>query len=250
MKTSWVETTGLDTSKYITVTGEIPIYDMSNPNQWTRNGTKKTTLAMVGMHVVGSTKGHPEMIWATFEHFDNAPNGAFTYFNSSNQTITIPQSTTGTWLFSASPPASPFNVERMHFASPNIVSTPPSTIGSSNTIRWKSWGAASNIAPNPLVSTTGSNTEIISISNSVLGQLAGGDIRRNYVMTGATWTIGGAAPNASNQVGTSRMANTTMETYQQGVDTTATGGSNCFTCHITNQVDVSHFFGQLKPLFP
>src|SRR5207249_3386854 len=67
VKTSWVETTGLDTSKYITVTGEIPIYDMSNPNQWTRNGTKKTTLAMVGMHVVGSTKGHPEMIWATFE---------------------------------------------------------------------------------------------------------------------------------------------------------------------------------------
>jgi hypothetical protein len=38
------------------------------------NGQKTVNLAMVGMHVVGSTKGHPEMIWATFEHIGNAPN--------------------------------------------------------------------------------------------------------------------------------------------------------------------------------
>jgi membrane associated rhomboid family serine protease len=26
------------------------------------------------MHVVGSVKGHPEMIWSTFEHVSNTPN--------------------------------------------------------------------------------------------------------------------------------------------------------------------------------
>ena len=250
VKTAWVETTGLDVTKYITVQANIPTYDTSNPTLWTANGSKRATLAMVGMHVVGSTKGHPEMIWATFEHFGNTPNGQYTYTNTSNQTITVPQSAAGTWLYSASPPAAPFNVERMHFESPNIVASGTNTIGPSNTIRWKSWGAASNVAPNPLVSVAASNTEIISINNSVLGQLASGDIRSNYVMTGSTWTIAGAAPNNTNQVGTSRMANTTMETYDQGSDTTATGGSNCFTCHDSNQVSVSHFFDFLTPLFP
>jgi hypothetical protein len=85
--------------------------------------------------------------------------------------------------------------------------------------------------------------------------LAAGDIRGNYVMTGATWTIGGAAPNAfigGNQVGTSSLANTTMETYEQGVHSNPThqaGGSNCFSCHTSNTTNVSHVFAALKPLF-
>ncbi len=31
-------------------------------------------MAMVGLHVVGRVKNHPEMVWATFEHNDNVPN--------------------------------------------------------------------------------------------------------------------------------------------------------------------------------
>ena len=34
--------------------------------------------------------------------------------------------------------------------------------------------------------STSSNTEVIAINNSVISQLAGGDIRKNYIMTGAT----------------------------------------------------------------
>jgi hypothetical protein len=77
-----------------------------------------------------------------------------------------------------------------------------------------------------------------------------GDVRNNYFMMGATWTIGGASPNGSNQVGTNRLANTTMETFQQGADNTTTNGSsNCFFCHTTNQTGVSHVFNALKKLF-
>lgn len=34
---------------------------------------EKTTVALLGMHVVGVVKNHPEFIWATFEHKDMAP---------------------------------------------------------------------------------------------------------------------------------------------------------------------------------
>ena len=251
VKSSWIETTGLDLSKYVMVNATVPTYDTSNPGHWIPTGTKNTKLAMIGMHVVGSTKGHPEMIWATFEHFGVASNAAYTYRNAANVLTSVPQNTTGSWLVTASGASGPFNVERQFYSAPDVLVTPPAaSIGTSDTIRWKAFGAASNVAPNPLVSTADSNTQIIAINNSVLGQLIAGDVRGNYYMTGATWTIGGAAPGGSNQVGTSRMANTTMETYQQGSNTTNVGGSNCFTCHTTNSTDVSHVFDAIKALFP
>lgn len=249
VKSSWIETTGLDTSKFITVKATVPTYDTSSNTQWVPNGEKDVTLALVGMHVVGSTKGHPEMIWGTFEHIDNTPNAAYAYTNSANATTNVAQSTAGTWLFSASNATGPFNTERMSFVSPNIVAKPGKTIGPSDIIRWKAWGAAADHAPNPLVSTAGSNAQIISINNSVRGQLLAGDIRKNYYFTGSTWTIGGAAPSGANEVGTSMLANTTMETFQQGTSNQFNSGTNCFSCHGTNQFAVSHFFEDLLPLF-
>lgn len=251
VKSSWIETTGLDLSKYVVVNATVPIYDTSNPGHWVPIGTKNTKLAMIGMHVVGSTKGHPEMIWGTFEHFGVAPNAAYTYRNTSNVVTTVPQNTAGSWLVTASGASAPFNVERQFYSSPDILVNPPAiSIGTSNTIRWKAFGAASNLAPNPLVSVADSNTQIIAINNSVISQLIPGDVRANYYQTGSTWTIGGASPNASNQVGTSKLANATMETYQQGTSNTSASGTNCFSCHSTNTTNVSHIYDALKALFP
>ncbi len=75
-------------------------------------------------------------------------------------------------------------------------------------------------------------------------------------MTGATWTIFGAPPNNNNQVGTNKLANTTMETFFQP--------SNCFNCNQGNMLGtlvgppptppvgegLSHVYGPVKPLFP
>jgi hypothetical protein len=255
VKTAWVEATGLDASKYVTITSTIPTFDQSNPSTWTPNGSKTATLALVGIHVVGSTAGHPEMIWATFEHIGNTPNAAYSY-NTATSTKSQGQDTSGTWLFCASNAAGPFNVPRMFVPGPgpNIVATPGNTIGPSNTLRLNAWGANPQQTPNPFdFNTAASNSEIISINNSILGMLAAGDVRKNYILTGATWTIGGAVPSGQfpsggNEVGTSQMANTTMETYQQG--------SNCFDCHSGNMLGVpnanpgqglSHIFGNLQP---
>jgi hypothetical protein len=254
VKSAWVEAAGLpNLSSYLTMTATVPAYNESNPNTWSPASPAQKTvqLALVGMHVVGSTAGHPEMIWATFEHFANAPKATYSYINTGGSTVTVNQNTNASWVFSQTNSSGPFNQEHMSFSSPNIVSQPGFTISPSDTIRWKAFGAASDVSPNPIDgSTAASNTEIISINNSISGMIASGDIRNNYVMTGATWTIGGASPSGGNQVGTSALSNTTMETYQQGTDTTlAHGGTNCFTCHNSNTTGVSHVFGALKPLF-
>ena len=84
LKSAWIEATGLDTSKYATMTATIPKYDQVSPTQWNANGTRQAQLAMVGIHVVGSAAGHPEMIWATFEHVNNTRDTQYSYTDNAS----------------------------------------------------------------------------------------------------------------------------------------------------------------------
>jgi hypothetical protein len=271
IKTAWVEASSLpNPNGYVTMQAVIPTYNTSNPQQWTPGPPKQALMALVGVHVVGSVTGHPEMVWATFEHVNNAPLAPYTYINTQGQTVTVPQNTSGAWLFTANGSTGPFNYAHMQMgAKPNtqnIVAKPPYSISPSDTIRWKAWGAASDLVPNQEdKSVAASNTEILSINNSVDGMMPAGDIRTNYNLEGATWTFGGASPvpqfnnprpdNTGNQIGTSQLANVTMETYQQGSNTQAAGGSNCFSCHGNSTLTpkatarISHIYKGLQPLF-
>jgi hypothetical protein len=240
LKSAWVVAAGLpNLNSYITMTATIPTYNQANPNLWTPTGQQTVQLALVGIHVVGSTAGHPEMVWATFEHVGNTPNASYSY-NSTGGPQTVAQNTSGTWLFSASGSAGPFNTAHMSFTGPpsnNIQANASFTISPSDTLRSDPWGIDG--------SNASSNTEVISTNSHVRGMMASGDIRGNYIMTGATWTPFGSPPSGPTPgVGTNRLANTTMETYQQGV-------SNCFSCHQNglNPDGLSHIFGGLKPLF-
>jgi len=263
LKMAWVEASSLpNPSSYITVQATIPTYSKT-PAKWTQTGQTTATLALVGVHVVGSVAGHAEMIWASFEHFGNTPNAAYQYVSSSGVKA-VPQSTAGSWLFCATGASSGFNASHMTFVSPDIVASAGFTVSPSNTLRMKPFGAASNASPNPIDPTAAqSNSEIIEVDHDVLSLLAtgaAGDVRNNYFMFGATWTANGVAPssnfgNPGNltgvNVGTSQMNNTTMETYQQGAATFTANGSNCFFCHTVNPltVGVSHIFGATQQLF-
>jgi hypothetical protein len=85
VKSAWVAAAGLaDLGSYITMNATIPTYNPSVPppagtKTLTAAGQQTVQLALVGMHVVGSAAGHPEMIWATFEHVNNAPAGTYSY---------------------------------------------------------------------------------------------------------------------------------------------------------------------------
>ena len=243
VKSSWVVAAGLpNLNSYITMTATIPTYDQTDPNLWKPTGQQTVQLAMVGMHVVGSTVGHPEMVWSTFEHTGNTPAATYSY-TSTGGPKTVNQNTSGTWVFSASGSAGPFNKPHMFFTGPpanNIQSSGGFTVSPSDTIRSEPWGIDG--------SDVFHSTEVISMNDHVLGMMASGDIRGNYFMTGATWTIFGSPPSgAIPGVGTNRLANSTMETYQQGV-------SNCFTCHQgspggLDPNGLSHVFAGLQPLF-
>ena len=242
VKTAWVETKGLDAGKYITVNAMVPDFDKSDPSKWEPRGLRPAQLALVGMHVAGSVNGQPNLVWATFEHVDNVPVAAYKYRNKNRDLIEVPASTGGPWLF-ASGSSGPFNVRRQHAEHAPLIeaNSPGNTVGPSDTRREHPWGThpsnPSDITPTTINSVE-TNTHIIALNNSVIGMLANGDVRRNYLLIGATWNLG---------EGGNRLANSTIETYVQDL--------NCSVCH--NGVNpgnrnggVSHVFGPLTPLSP
>ncbi|MDB5390564.1 MAG: hypothetical protein JWM11_6210, partial [Planctomycetaceae bacterium] len=59
------------------------------------NDTASARVALLGIHVVAILDGHPEFVWATFEHSDNAPDGSTKGDNTANQDPDKPIDTKG-----------------------------------------------------------------------------------------------------------------------------------------------------------
>lgn len=235
-KSSWVEATAVpNPGDYVQVTATVPTFNKSNPNNWVPNGQKTVKLVMVGLHVVGSTNGHGEMVWGTFEHIGNAPNAQYSYISTTGPK-TVLQNTSGAWTFTPSGSPGPFNAMAASWTGSSIAGTP---VKATPVLRARPWGTHG--------SNASLNTQVISANASVISQLAAADVRRKYFQLGTTWTAFGAPPTPGNQVGTNELANSTIETFMQAANPTATG-SNCFSCHQTNTVNVSHIYPVLKPL--
>jgi hypothetical protein len=186
VKSSWVEASLVqDPTRYITITGLVPDFDKTDPKKWVPKGSKQVKLAMVGFHVVGTVKGHPEMVWATFEHVDNAPNDTFTYTNAKDKATTVPFDSSAATVFckaNAPRPANGANTAKAKVAGTSIVGVGGANIGPSDTIRFSPWGQDSNTPD------VGNNMQIISVNKSVRDLLANADVRRNYFLVGTTWT--------------------------------------------------------------
>lgn len=267
LKASWVEVTDLpNANTYFTIDAIVPEYDKSNPKMWVPKGERPAKLALIGLHVVGSLAGHPEMSWATFEHFKNAPNVAYEYLDSLGNVDTIPADGGTGWLLTAD--ASSTNVNNSHMTVGHdtlyVDTTNAKEISASNSQMMKPFGVAPDQTPNAEdASPAAANSEVIAINNAVLSMLVGNDMRKNYFMVGATWTSGGNGPsghaypadNASvnDAIGTSQLANSTMETYFQFGATWNKNGS-CFRCHSNNNSlapgDLSHVYDDIVKLPP
>lgn len=258
LKTSWVEASTLsDPGSYVTVMATIPVYDTTNPGQWIPKGERTAKMALVGAHIVGSVAGHPEMIWATFEHKNNTPNAAYRYIDSTGNVKTVPRDQGTQWLFNSNPADTP-NVPHMGASGDTINAFDSFSVSASNTLRSMPWGSAMDSTTNQQDrSSAASNSEILSINNVMQRLLAANDVRRNYLFIGATWTFGGAAPNgiaygadttAGVSIGTNVLSNSTMETYIQ------TASASCFYCHrdfnnpSLSPDYLSHIFKRLQPL--
>jgi hypothetical protein len=270
LKTAWVEASKVpNAADYVTAMATIPKYDTTNNKKWVPKGDTLVKMALVGMHIVGSAAGHPEMIWATFEHQSNTPNAAYDYLDKTRKLKTVAQDTGSHWLFSSNGLDPKPNVSHMNnflqaSTGDTINAQPGYTISPSNTLAALPWGSQRGAVTNQQDSSSAaSNSEIISLNYALQQLIPAGDVRKNYLLVGATWTAGGAPPTGliygsggiqhhSTQpgasIGTSVLANTTMETYFQ------LPKYSCFTCHSTpatpsvNPDSISHIFGSLQPL--
>ncbi len=162
------------------------------------------TIALVGMHVTGIVRDHPEFIWATFEHVDNAPDCADTPTSGTNP------ATNRAWsLYRADTPAGSNN----QFDEDNL-------LASVSVCRQHPWGGGNEQ----------NQDNIKSLNASVRGHLEQHrPLWTNYQLVGGIWTTGNDAIPLNNgapdsiQIGSLVLANTSMETFTQD--------DNCFACH-------------------
>ena len=269
LKTSWVDAdTVLDKSRYVLGQAVVPVFDRSAAKgPWTVKSNEQKTLALVGMHVVGTVNSHPEMVWSTFEHVDNVPDNAYVYNVSVSQSQTQEYNSEGkAWTFLPDGAAKPksiaanaqVNTGNNSSLAEEIVSIHGDAIGSTDVLRADPWGNLHGSKTSSKAGTTAvaNNTDLVSINVSVLSQLSAGDTRGNYIQTGGIWTVDGRIPPNGKDAslrGSLNLANTTMETYYQyhNFAPKAFNPKNCFGCHGSSSSDatgVSHVFDELQPL--
>jgi hypothetical protein len=239
LKTAWikVEKNEIEDYKkrYLIIDANIPTYvKRSNYCLELEKKTEPATLALVGMHVTFSTVRQPKMIWATFEHIGNTRNKSYEYFSNNNK-IASHEDSKGNWLFSKNAKGNDgYNLPRMHVNSKGDIigddgdddcnrnTKYQKTIGPSNIRRDYAWGSENATA----------NTNLILVNRNFMTQLPPGDVRRNYIMIGATWF--------GNTAGGTKLGNSTMETF--------TGDSQCLACHNDTYLrhNLSHIWRDLS----
>ncbi len=281
LKTSWVDASSWSASKkgnYVVTEAVVPVFNRTPAKgPWTVKENKTKTLAMVGMHVVGTVNGHPEMIWSTFEHVNNAPDNSYQYTSTKQPTPkTQPYNSAGSWTFlpsgAAKPTAITANAKSINDAKGTktscIISVPPVTPQNPQTTCTPVASTNPDIAPIDVMrvdpwgnqhgensdANIANNTDLASINVSVLSQLKAGDIRGNYIQTGGIWTAKGEIPpngTDSSLRGSLSLANSTLETFYQFKHKDSFNPGNCFGCHGSSETaatSVSHIFGALQPL--
>ena len=245
IKSSWRTITAADKANYIWITS-----DTNN------NGSIEDTelYGMVGFHLVKSTELHPEFIWATFEHKNNAPDcqkqpnlkkSNDWSFTSKSCAIQLP---TGSSIVSCN-----FNKT----LTPAKTDDSPLTGSPTEICQVYAQGTApgDNQADKNRGNIVSINAELTDIFNT-LPDSNSLQVLRNYKIVGALWENDIKQPSSvkANQRGSIQLANTTMETNAQqgfsGVIYTSPAqvkpAANCFDCHNytapEKNADVSHMF--------
>ncbi len=231
LKASWmVVDDSVDTSKYFVTNAVIStLKKEGNRIVVDTAATQQVKVALVGMHVVGEPEGHPEFVWATFEHIDNAPDLP----SGMTPTDATPVDSSRDWTFYArGTSANKCNRKA-------ILSLPPQPPGSqilsppTNVFRQFPFGGEDH-----------PDEQIIPLNNSVHSKLpANLNVWKNYKLIGATWlnkpaddfSVGknfGQLNDSTPGIiaGEDRLSNSTMETFLQDP---SSKNPSCFYCHRT-----------------
>lgn len=249
LKTSWMvlDDAGVSSGLYYVVPGLI---------QYKDGPCRQVNLGLVGMHIVSKTPSFPAMIWATFEHRNNAPDcgntsatpplgGAWNFYNPK-----CSDCTTNTYK-----PATPAQVCRMHPQGDSATGMFPG-------------GENCNVNPNQFAcqpqtqKMLAENSATINAINSSVQSLIQANptlinkVWANYELVGNVWTVGEALPPyLQAQQGSLSAANTSMETFVQNGVEAMSNPYNCLSCHNMQgptpgqnlpPVGLSHLFHEIQ----
>lgn len=252
LKSAWqIVTPALRRADYFITQARVPILEVKDGDVVPGTGTRDVEVALIAIHVVFVLKGHPEFIWATFEHVganglrDNAPAAAS---NAPSGTTVI--SATDWPLYRAGTPASAANLpnsvaERFAHFNPATQSFDKGGVISTPVYR---------MFPASKSDTTDEDDDISAVNTSMTALFKGGtlapeDARQHYQLVGAIWLDnpardfksgvlfqnddGQTTDSAGAMVaGEDRLSSTAMESFTQAADQRP----NCFSCHNTKRV--------------
>ncbi|GEM_PF-479604 len=243
LKSSWrIMEPNDDISRYYVIQADI-------------EGIGRKDLGMVGFHIVVNTGAHPEFIWATFEHVDNAPDctvitpeQGFTRaqpatgwsFASNSCNVCIAENfKNGADLTSLCKSQCDFNANAskpVYDSKGNVMINGAVGQGSSNICLDAYYGdmpTPKNASNVPNIQFL--NTLLVGPSGIVTNLPATNPMAvfKHYFLGGAEWTDMTKITKPSQKfdteiVGSTYLANSTLESYTQaGADFT----NGCFTCH-------------------
>ncbi len=208
-----------DTSRYYTTNAELKLLSKVGNSVGITDDAKTFTakVALVGFHIAEVVAGHPEAIWATFEHVDNAPNMI------SGLGISDEVAERNYTFYGANSPASDCNANNANIISINENSQQLKPV--THVCRQYRLGGGSSVNQN----------NIDSLNMSVQGQLPANSVWHNYMEVGAIWfnKIDALKPNWNPQAdsslltGSTKLSNSVIETFTQQV----ASENNCFDCH-------------------
>lgn len=201
---------------------------------------QEVTLALVGLHIGGVVEGHPEMIWATFEHKNNAPNV---------KPGTQPGEVVSDKNFTFYEAGTKYKNCNVNAIGRQTLDEATQTISPVTQIcRLYQYGNAPNSPSGMSQSIARNDVNIETLNASVVPELKD-SVWDNYAEVGAIWFLAenGLKPNMSldqylgnvaegskqkvDLTGSFKLSNSTIETFTQ----TQSTKDNCFRCHNTQQ---------------
>lgn len=224
-KASWrIVPAGQSVTDAFTTTADIALLESDGKGGLrTTSKTQSVTVALVGIHVVGVIKDHPEFAWGTFEHVGNAPDLPAGMSPSSPNPVDPHDFT----FYKGGTPANQSNVLVRNFKIDPATQVVSPIV---NVFRQFAYGGAQ--PPNRVA-------DIQSANQNFQGRLKQGTQKTiapvfgNYRLIGTVWieanTLRPGDGNLDTEaIGSVSLANATLETFVQGATT------NCFSCHNTS----------------
>lgn len=192
------------------------------------------TLALVGLHIVGTVKDHPEFIWATFEHVRNAP-GLVGQKVGGDDAVDASSDFT---FYDLGVKRSECNLNARDALTLDVTTQKLTPV--TQVFRQFRYGAPDN----PMTGINEPDDGVASLNRDVRKRLqSASSVWKNYFLVGAVWIDN---PGMNFQptdtpiadavlAGETRLSNATMETFTQHEQavTPMPGPAkpNCFRCH-------------------